>query len=133
MRAVPPYELRLRGVPQAPLSTAVESGCFGMSCSDHEQDSFTWTRLHELPRPWLITVVANQLPGRTASAVNLRRWAAYTIVHAVEPITAHYTEIAALVPVHERLLLVETTASHAAAWVWFLSEKPSRNFMAGEP
>ena len=124
--------LELQGVPQAPLARAVADGHFGMLGSDHSADSVSRYKLDVLPEPYLICVSANQGPDQTTCARYMREWCLLGIVHGRAEHVDDYKAIARLVPPHRRVLLVETTASHAAAWVWFLSEKPSRNFMAGE-
>ena len=121
--------LEVQGVAQAPLARAVGDGFFGMLGSDHSQDSISKYRLAALPEPYLVCVSANQGPEQTACARYMRDWCAFGVVHARDEHVDDYKAIARLVPLHRRVLLVETTPTHAAAWLAFLTGKPSLNFL----
>lgn len=121
--------LELQGVAQAPLVRAVGDGHFGMLGSDHSTDNVSRHKLDVLPEPYLVCVSANQGPEQTACARYMREWSYFSVVHARAEHVDDYKAIARLVPLYRRVLLVETLPAHAAAWLAFLSGKPSENFL----
>ena len=82
-----------------------------------------------LPEPYLIVLAANEGADRTACARWLREWATFGLVLDAEEPRAVYERIAALVPKHGKVLLVETVPAAAASWLSFLSALPGGEFV----
>ena len=116
-------------VPQAPLAQAVADGRFGMIGSDHPSDNLSRHKLAALPGPYLLVVAANEGADRTACARYMREWARFAIVLDAEEPRAVYERIAALVPKHRKVLLVETVPASAASWLTFLACLPGGEFV----
>ncbi len=123
------WRLELHRVPQAPLARAVADGRFGMTGSDHPSDNLSRHKLALLPEPYLLVIAANEGADRTACARYMREWARYAIVLDAEEPRETYERIAALVPKHSKVLLVEAVPACAASWLSFLDCLPGGEFV----
>lgn len=117
-------KLTADGIAQAVLLEAVALGRFGLIGIDDPDDRLTAATLKALGEPYLVTIAANYGPGRTRCAPVVRSWARFSVVHAVVEHETEYRIIAQLAELHGRVLLIETTASLAAAWLTFLRDGP---------
>ena len=112
------------GIAQAVLIEAVAGGRFGMLGIDGPDDRLTAATLETLGEPQLVVLAANHGPGRVRCSVILRSWAQFAVLHAIAERATDYAVVAHLTELHDRVLLVETTAPLAQTWLAFLRGGP---------
>ncbi|MGI4794193.1 MAG: hypothetical protein ACRYG8_08955, partial [Janthinobacterium lividum] len=82
--------------------------------------------------PHLISMVANHGPDVTRSAVAVRDWCRFAIIHARAERAADYEQMVNLVLQHRRVVLVETVPALADRWVRYFANRPIATFLAGQ-
>ena len=117
--------LRADNDPHLPLAEANLAGRFGLLCIDGLDVRITPTKLAALDQPYLVNLVTDVGPGRISCAPALRRWAKFSVLHAIAERQNDYRMIVDLVEHHQRVLLVETRASLAGSWMAFLQRGPA--------
>lgn len=129
LRGTPSYVLASRDIPQAPLAKAVAERRFTLHGVDDPTAVVTPWQLSAFREPHLIAMVANERPDVTGSAINVRNWCRFAIVHARRERRDDYEVMVDLVLQHRRVVLVETVPALADRWVRFFANVPARSFL----